>query len=199
MRTRTASSLNPHPQSPFSSSRMPLHKLHLTSHHQTLSNTRNTPRRQTLTMTTDVFRRIGRGGAGNFYSQKDVQDAAEKASHPPPILLRKPPILTNPSHNRTKTSKPKHPPPQPPTPSPAQPPPPPPQPLPHQATPAPAAAAQGTSPSPTPLTPPPPPPLSRHQSPILKTLKPPPRRNVPKQRLLLRLAWRRGRRLAVGG
>ncbi|KAK3900110.1 putative mitochondrial DnaJ chaperone [Staphylotrichum tortipilum] len=31
-------------------------------------------------MTTDVFRRIGRGGAGNFYSQKDVQEAEEAAA-----------------------------------------------------------------------------------------------------------------------
>lgn len=30
-------------------------------------------------MSTDVFRRVGRGGAGNFYSKKDIQDA-EKAS-----------------------------------------------------------------------------------------------------------------------
>jgi hypothetical protein len=27
----------------------------------------------------DAFRRVGRGGAGNFYSKQDVQDA-EKAS-----------------------------------------------------------------------------------------------------------------------
>ena len=26
-------------------------------------------------MSSDVFRRVGRGGAGNFYSQKDVEDA----------------------------------------------------------------------------------------------------------------------------
>jgi hypothetical protein len=31
-------------------------------------------------MSTDVFRRVGRGGAGNFYSKQDVQDA-EKASN----------------------------------------------------------------------------------------------------------------------
>ncbi|KAJ4292325.1 hypothetical protein N0V88_005957 [Collariella sp. IMI 366227] len=30
-------------------------------------------------MTTDVFRRVGRGGAGNWYSKQDVQNA-EKAS-----------------------------------------------------------------------------------------------------------------------
>jgi hypothetical protein len=30
-------------------------------------------------MSTDVFRRVGRGGAGNFYSKKDIQDA-ENAS-----------------------------------------------------------------------------------------------------------------------
>jgi hypothetical protein len=31
-------------------------------------------------MSTDVFRRVGRGGAGNFYSQQDVQDAEKKAA-----------------------------------------------------------------------------------------------------------------------
>jgi hypothetical protein len=25
-------------------------------------------------MSTDVFRRVGRGGAGNFYSKKDIQE-----------------------------------------------------------------------------------------------------------------------------
>ncbi|EAQ89168.1 predicted protein [Chaetomium globosum CBS 148.51] len=31
-------------------------------------------------MSSDVFRRVGRGGAGNFYSQQDVQDAEKKAA-----------------------------------------------------------------------------------------------------------------------
>ncbi|KAH6850281.1 hypothetical protein B0I37DRAFT_371235 [Chaetomium sp. MPI-CAGE-AT-0009] len=31
-------------------------------------------------MSSDVFRRVGRGGAGNFYSKQDVQDAEKKAS-----------------------------------------------------------------------------------------------------------------------
>lgn len=31
-------------------------------------------------MSADAFRRVGRGGAGNFYTQKDLQLAAAKAS-----------------------------------------------------------------------------------------------------------------------
>ncbi|KAK3296064.1 uncharacterized protein B0H64DRAFT_374206 [Chaetomium fimeti] len=31
-------------------------------------------------MSSEVFRRVGRGGAGNFYSKQDVQDAEKKAS-----------------------------------------------------------------------------------------------------------------------
>jgi hypothetical protein len=37
---------------------------------------------------TDVYKKVGRGGAGNFYSKKDVEDVSKAAAAVmPPFLL----------------------------------------------------------------------------------------------------------------
>jgi hypothetical protein len=37
---------------------------------------------------TDVYKKVGRGGAGNFYSKKDIEDVSKAAAAViPPFLL----------------------------------------------------------------------------------------------------------------
>ncbi|KAH9898849.1 hypothetical protein F4778DRAFT_171727 [Xylariomycetidae sp. FL2044] len=43
----------------------------------------------------DVYRRTGRGGAGNFYSQKDIEEAAAKAHSEQDIEAQKPTAATS--------------------------------------------------------------------------------------------------------